>query len=83
MLARHSERQNRAVDQDRDGATLPLHFEPRLIDLHIDKEAIDQVDAESDGGALYFLINPKNKTTYFERMPSFSLAEFLSNRLRS
>jgi len=26
----------------RDGATLKLHFEPRLIDLHIDKEAIDQ-----------------------------------------
>ncbi|MES2178227.1 MAG: type I restriction endonuclease subunit R [Gemmatimonadota bacterium] len=26
----------------RDGATLPLHFEPRLVDLHIDKAAIDQ-----------------------------------------
>lgn len=26
----------------RDGATLPLHFEPRLVALHIDKEAIDQ-----------------------------------------
>jgi type I restriction enzyme R subunit len=26
----------------RDGATLKLHFEPRLIDLHIDKVAIDQ-----------------------------------------
>lgn len=26
----------------RDGATLPLHFEPRLVDLHIDKDAIDQ-----------------------------------------
>ena len=26
----------------RDGATMPLHFEPRLIELHIDKEAIDQ-----------------------------------------
>lgn len=25
----------------RDGATLKLHFEPRLIDLHIDKEALD------------------------------------------
>ena len=25
----------------RDGATLPLHFEPRLIELHIDKDAID------------------------------------------
>lgn len=26
----------------RDGATLPLHFEPRLVELHIDKVAIDQ-----------------------------------------
>jgi type I site-specific restriction-modification system R (restriction) subunit len=26
----------------RDGATLPLHFEPRLIELHIDKDAIDE-----------------------------------------
>jgi len=34
----------------RDGATLPLHFEPRLIDLHIDKEAIDQAFAELTGG---------------------------------
>src|SRR3954469_7464092 len=25
----------------RDGATLPLHFEPRLVALHIDKPAID------------------------------------------
>jgi len=34
----------------RDGATLPLHFEPRLIDLHIDKEAIDEAFAELTGG---------------------------------
>ena len=26
----------------RDGATLKLHFEPRLVDMHIDKAAIDQ-----------------------------------------
>jgi type I restriction enzyme, R subunit len=26
----------------RDGATLPLHFEPRLLELHIDKAAIDE-----------------------------------------
>ncbi len=30
----------------RDGATLPLHFEPRLVTLHIDKAAID--DAYKD-----------------------------------
>jgi len=34
----------------RDGATLPLHFEPRLIELHIDKPAIDQAYAELTGG---------------------------------
>ncbi len=33
----------------RDGATLKLHFEPRLIDLHIDKAAIDQAYAELTG----------------------------------
>lgn len=34
----------------RDGATMPLHFEPRLLDLHIDKEAIDQAFKELTGG---------------------------------
>lgn len=37
-------------DSIRDGATLKLHFEPRLIDLHIEKEAIDQAYAELTGG---------------------------------
>jgi len=26
----------------RDNATLPLHFEPRLVDVHVDKEALDK-----------------------------------------
>jgi type I restriction enzyme R subunit len=30
-------------DSIRDGATLPLHFEPRLIDVHIDKDTIDKL----------------------------------------
>jgi type I restriction enzyme, R subunit len=34
----------------RDGATMPLHFEPRLLDLHIDKDAIDQAFKELTGG---------------------------------
>ena len=34
----------------RDGATMPLHFEPRLLELHIDKEAIDQAFKELTGG---------------------------------
>jgi type I restriction enzyme R subunit len=29
-------------DSIRDDATLPLHFEPRLVDVHLDKAAIDQ-----------------------------------------
>lgn len=33
----------------RDGATLPLHFEPRLVDLHIDNSAIDQAYAGLTG----------------------------------
>ena len=34
----------------RDGATLKLHFEPRLVDLHIDKAAIDAAFKELTGG---------------------------------
>lgn len=33
----------------RDGATLPLHFEPRLVECHIDKEALDEAYAELTG----------------------------------
>src|SRR5262249_42054062 len=36
-------------DSIRDGATLPLHFEPRLMQLHIDKDAIDQAYLELTG----------------------------------
>lgn len=34
----------------RDGATMPLHFEPRLLELHIDKEAIDEAFKALTGG---------------------------------
>ena len=30
-------------DSLRDGATLPLHFEPRLVDIHVDKETLDKL----------------------------------------
>ena len=30
-------------DSIRDGATLPLHFEPRMVDVHVDKETIDKL----------------------------------------
>jgi len=33
-------------DSLRDGATKPLHFEPRLVDVHVDKETIDKLFAE-------------------------------------
>tara|TARA_R110002033_G_C3896879_1_gene239618 strand:- start:5970 stop:8936 length:2967 start_codon:yes stop_codon:yes gene_type:complete len=33
-------------DSIRDNATLPLHFEPRLVDVHVDKESIDKAFAE-------------------------------------
>jgi type I restriction enzyme R subunit len=33
-------------DSIRDGATLPLHFEPRLVDVHVDKETIDKLFAD-------------------------------------
>lgn len=32
-------------DSIRDNATLPLHFEPRLVDVHVDKATIDQAFA--------------------------------------
>jgi len=33
-------------DSIRDDATLPLHFEPRLVDVHVDKETIDKAFEE-------------------------------------
>ena len=33
-------------DSIRDEATLPLHFEPRLVDVHVDKEALDKAFEE-------------------------------------
>ena len=37
-------------DSVRDGTTKELHFEPRLVDLHIDQEAIEQAYAELTAG---------------------------------
>jgi len=37
----------------RDDATLPLHFEPRLVDVHVDKETIDKAfEAFKESAAL-------------------------------
>jgi len=33
-------------DSIRDNATLPLHFEPRLVDVHVDKETLDKAFKE-------------------------------------
>lgn len=37
-------------DSIRDGATKELHFEPRLVDLHIDQKAIEEAYAELTDG---------------------------------
>ena len=37
-------------DSIRDGATKELHFEPRLLELHIDRDAIDEAFKELTGG---------------------------------
>jgi type I restriction enzyme, R subunit len=37
-------------DSIRDGATKPLHFEPRLVELHIDQQAIDAAYRELTAG---------------------------------
>lgn len=40
-------------DSIRDEATLPLHFEPRLVDVHVDKDALDKAfDEFKDSAAL-------------------------------
>lgn len=40
-------------DSLRDEATLPLHFEPRLVDVHVDKETIDKAfEAFKESAAL-------------------------------
>ena len=35
-------------DSIRDGATMPLHFEPRLVELHIDQKAIEEAYRRTD-----------------------------------
>jgi type I restriction enzyme R subunit len=37
-------------DSIRDGATKPLHFEPRLVELHVDRETVDSEFAELTEG---------------------------------
>jgi type I restriction enzyme, R subunit len=37
-------------DSIRDGATKPLHFEPRLVELHIDQKAIEEAYIELTAG---------------------------------
>ncbi len=36
-------------DSIRDGATMPLHFEPRIVDMHIDRKAIDDAFKDLTG----------------------------------
>ncbi len=39
-------------DSIRDGATKPLHFEPRLVQLHIDQKAIEDAYRELTAGLI-------------------------------
>lgn len=52
----------------RDGATLPLHFEPRLSEIHIDHEEIDRAFEELI--AEYDDLRPADKITLSQRATS-------------
>lgn len=47
----------------RDGATKELHFEPRLVDLHVDQQAIDEAFAELTKGLTEEERNELSKST--------------------
>ncbi|WP_040796447.1 type I restriction endonuclease subunit R [Nocardia higoensis] len=57
-------------DSIRDGATLPLHFEPRLSEIHIDQEAIDTAFEElaTERG-----LSESDKTTLSKRAASIEV----------
>lgn len=54
----------------RDGATLQLHFEPRLSEIHIDEEAVDAAFEE--------LAEANETTCFFSSSPSITLPSLLA-----
>lgn len=66
-------------DSIRDGATLPLHFEPRLSKLHIDQEAIDTAFKElADERRL----SEEDKITLSKKAASIEVLIKAPNRIR-
>lgn len=66
-------------DSIRDGATLPLHFEPRLSELHIDQEAIDTAFAEL---ASERRLSDEDKITLSKKAASIEVLIKAPNRVR-
>ncbi|MGM7423608.1 type I restriction endonuclease subunit R [Cellulosimicrobium sp. CpK407] len=65
-------------DSIRDGATLPLHFEPRLSEIHIDQEAIDTAFAELAESSD---LSEQDKTTLSKKAASLEVLLKAPNRV--
>ncbi|WP_019135771.1 type I restriction endonuclease subunit R [Cellulomonas massiliensis] len=65
-------------DSIRDGATLPLHFEPRLSEIHIDQEAIDTAFAELAESSD---LSEQDKTTLSKKAASLEVLIKAPNRV--
>lgn len=66
-------------DAIRDGATLPLHFEPRLSEIHIAEEAIDAAFAEL---AAQEELSESQKTTLSQKAASIEVLIKAPERIR-
>lgn len=66
-------------DSIRDGATLPLHFEPRLSEIHLDEGAIDAAFAEL---AERYHLTEDDKTTLSKRAASLEALIKAPERVR-
>ncbi|MDG4837159.1 type I restriction endonuclease subunit R [Micromonospora sp. WMMD967] len=66
-------------DSIRDGATLPLHFEPRLSEIHLDAAAIDAAFAEL---AEQHRLTEADKTTLSKRAASLEVLIKADERVR-
>ncbi|WP_200215487.1 type I restriction endonuclease subunit R [Micromonospora coerulea] len=66
-------------DSIRDGATLPLHFEPRLSEIHLDEAAIDAAFAEL---AEQHRLTEADKTTLSKRAASLEALIKSPERIR-
>ena len=66
-------------DSIRDGATLPLHFEPRLSEIHLDQEKIDAAFEEL---ALDRGLNESEKITLSKRAASIEVLIKAPDRIR-